>query len=149
MGFAAEAVTTWETALVEGAPQLEAADQILRGSWLIDLPIVPMVDEDGEAIKSFSEVKVFGLHWTGRPMTPADQILVALHLFAVTQGDGQECEVPLYQMGTTEALEVRMLVLPAHYLIRRLRCFARSMRNLRLFHFVYHYVHGGASVLGG
>eukprot|EP00971_Amphidinium_carterae_P118374 2345319-Amphidinium_carterae.1 len=120
MACAVEVVTTWETAPMEGAPQLEAADQILRGSWLIDLPIVPVVDEDEEAIKSFSEVKVFGLHWTGRPMAPADQILVALPLFAVTQGAGKECEVPLYQMGATEALEVRMLVMPAHYLIRRL-----------------------------
>eukprot|EP00971_Amphidinium_carterae_P016429 324473-Amphidinium_carterae.2 len=106
MACAAEAVPTWEAALVEGSVQLEAADQILRGSWLIDLPLVPVIDEDEETDKSFSEVKVFGLHWTGRPLTPADQILVALPLFAVVQGTGQECEVPLYQMGATEALEV-------------------------------------------
>eukprot|EP00971_Amphidinium_carterae_P274196 5441739-Amphidinium_carterae.1 len=72
---AVEGAGLWEEELSSGSRMLDAADHILRSSWLIDLPVVPSVDEDDDAAEvTFAEVKVIALHWGGGPTTGADQM---------------------------------------------------------------------------
>eukprot|EP00971_Amphidinium_carterae_P329457 6461913-Amphidinium_carterae.1 len=119
-----EVSAQWEDALTSGAPLLAAAEQILRNSWLLDLPIVAeLSDEDVDLPTAFAEVKVVALHWNSGPTTSADQIMVALPSHAIAAQEGQEIEVPLFHVGVTDASEVgevRLLLLPATYLVRRL-----------------------------
>eukprot|EP00971_Amphidinium_carterae_P347798 6489992-Amphidinium_carterae.1 len=114
----------WSEALQTGSGVLDAAELILRSCWVIDLPVVPSVDDDEEVGSvAYAEAKVFALHWGKGPSMPADQMLLALPLHAASDIEGQECEVCLYQVGalhSSEVCEVKMLLLPAFYLVRRL-----------------------------
>eukprot|EP00971_Amphidinium_carterae_P135458 2683926-Amphidinium_carterae.1 len=124
MGTPQELQTLWEEAMSNGLPALDAADRILRLPWLIDLPLIPSVEEEEEELaSSFAEVRVVGLHWMGGPASSADQIVVAFPAYAAGLEDAQEVNAPLYQIGCQESIEVagvRLSVLPAFYLTRRL-----------------------------
>eukprot|EP00971_Amphidinium_carterae_P305968 6080287-Amphidinium_carterae.1 len=52
----------WEDVVNTGSPQLDAADQILRSSWMVDLPIVPSVDDEVTEVQ-YAEVRIVALHW--------------------------------------------------------------------------------------
>eukprot|EP00971_Amphidinium_carterae_P030242 595028-Amphidinium_carterae.2 len=116
--------TTWEEAVAGGSNLLDAADQILRNSWIIDLPIHPTIDVEEETVESgFAECKVLGLHWSGGPTASADHFVVELPSGAGADTDGIEVEAALYQVGAEEASEVgsaRLMLLPASFLPRRL-----------------------------
>eukprot|EP00971_Amphidinium_carterae_P166451 3298922-Amphidinium_carterae.1 len=76
---ASEPPFRWEDAVSTGSPQLDAADQILRSSWMVDLPIVPSVDDEGEVTEvQHAEVRIVALHWGGLPSSAADQMLLAV-----------------------------------------------------------------------
>eukprot|EP00971_Amphidinium_carterae_P338632 6476061-Amphidinium_carterae.1 len=50
-------------------PHLQAAESVLRQRWVCPRPVVA---EDSDAPSSYTEVRVFGIHFPGAPGDPVD-----------------------------------------------------------------------------
>eukprot|EP00971_Amphidinium_carterae_P352125 6492443-Amphidinium_carterae.1 len=121
---AADPVSLWEEAITSGSQVLDGTEQILRSLWIIDLPVTTDVDAEKDgAPTSYAEVKVVGIHWPGGPGGVADLIVLAVPGNAVSEQQGQSVDAVLYHPDTTETaevVEVKLLTLPSHYLVKRL-----------------------------
>eukprot|EP00971_Amphidinium_carterae_P006468 127642-Amphidinium_carterae.1 len=117
-------------------PQLQAAESVLQRMWVCPRPVV---SGDVEAPESFTEVRVFAIHFPGAPGDPVDQVLVcvpaaallnhALALAVVTA----DCYGSGGPMDVVDSVDVALLMVPGTFLFESLGDSAPASSSVLVF----------------
>eukprot|EP00971_Amphidinium_carterae_P040339 791763-Amphidinium_carterae.3 len=100
-------------------PQLQASEGILSRMWFCARPVVP---EDVDAPPSFTEIRVYAIHFPGAPGDPLDYILACVPSAAVVNPDcawsrvSVECFGDGGPLDMVDTVDVALLLLPGSFL---------------------------------